>query len=163
MGFESTEARDRARYWLAYVRLLADEMGLSDWSFEIEVEPAPDEVSACIRCVPGRRYAIIRLSSTWEKKLPEEQRNGVAHELIHAHLARANDLADSEGALPTLLGRPAWTAFYQGFELALEDGVDALATVIARNLPLPPDELENDPNDKVRDQPGPTYEGAPSA
>lgn len=109
-----------------YVRLLADRLGLKDWSFEVEdYEPNNCEAIAAIHIVTGRKFAVIRFRADLLKETPQQQRHTVIHELIHAHFALVNGFVCGGG-------QPG-----ESLSLALEYAVDGLADAVAPLMPLP--------------------------
>ena len=124
-------SRTRAAYQ-DYFRHLADLLALKDWRIEvIEEAPVNEHAMAFIECVYGRKWCQIRLSDRWLADPEDRQRQHAAHELIHAHLSAADQIADNQ--LPRA-ARPA-------YRLLSEFGVDGLADGIAPLLPLPSDVL----------------------
>ena len=111
-----------------YVRLLADKMRLKDWEVEISsVQPSQD-ADASIKCVFGRKLAVIRLSDTFLESKPEEQRHTIIHELTHCHYAACNEIAENK--LPC--------DAYGAWQMDWEYGIDATADMLAPFMPLPP-------------------------
>lgn len=77
----------------AYLRYLADHMGLRDWTFVISNEPAQAGRNAEITPVWGRKHAVLRLGAEWPKLAPEAQRAALVHELVECHMAPARFVA----------------------------------------------------------------------
>lgn len=110
-----------------YVREVADRMGLKDWLFHIHDEPTESsEAAAEIYPTFGRKVATIHFSDRFLDDSPEAQREIVCHELIHCHFNAACQVADR---LEEVL--------HEVFIMEIEYGVDGLASVIARGMPLP--------------------------
>lgn len=124
-------------FWLAYIRQLADLLGLRDYEAGLLREPPenPDAV-AFIWTIPDVFNFSVRLSERFlHLTSPEEQRQMITHELLHVHLTAidahvrwgvkhlpADSLVD---ALPDLI------------RMDIERATDALSHAIARFLPLP--------------------------
>lgn len=127
-----------------YVRDIADRMHLRDWAVLVSDDPddAPedgidDERCATFRGTLGRRAAFIWINREWwEQATPEERRQTIVHELIHAH-----EHASREVVIHALTVYPRRTAeVLQGiYDVQAEYAIDTLADVIAPYLPLPPE------------------------
>lgn len=121
--------------WLSdYVFLVASKMKLKDWDFDIdESPPDTDNAAAAIRCVPGRKYAVIRVAVDFFQEKPQQQRHSITHELIHCHMSMAHNYIDG------LLDSGDLTCTHrEAFMFNLEYGVDGMADAIAPFMPLPP-------------------------
>jgi len=120
----------RARkHWLSYVRQLADLMGLKDKRFCIGNDPPViEDATAEIHCIYGSSWSNVRLSQGFLESPPEIQREVIAHELIHAHFAPPDCIAEKEI-------RPEVYAYW---EMCMEYSVDAIASSWCKHLPLPP-------------------------
>lgn len=125
-----------------YVRGLADDMGLRDWTLRIDLtEPDGPERQdgqrwgASANPLPGRKYGIITLGSTALDSEPEDLRETVVHELVHLHFAALVDQVRND--LDDFVPPAAFELFNASFTRNLEYGVDALAEVIASHLSLP--------------------------
>lgn len=124
-------------FWLAYVRQLADLLGLRDRDVIVERDPPNDaEALAYIWCHADAVNAHIYLSRDFLNQLtPERQRCVIAHELLHIHTTpydaqvrwMLDHLPQNEltAALPTLV------------RTEVERLTDRLAYVVAPFLPLP--------------------------
>ena len=131
----------------AYIREMADIMGLRDWHLNLRHDP-PDreECAADIDVVYGRRAAAIRIQTGWEHWKPEDLRSTVAHELIHCHLNPSRNVLDNmEQAIGQMLHNTAYNALTDYIEYA----TDAIATAWAEFLPLPVKDAENDAQEAV--------------
>jgi len=132
-----------------YVRDLADRMQLCDWSLSISLDPddEPDDGVDDARCgtfqgTLGRRHGAIWLNPEWwAGATPEERRQTCVHELIHAHEHGAREIV-----IHTVSLLPARTAevLQAIYDVQAEYAIDALADVIARSMPLPPEEAPPD-------------------
>lgn len=123
-----SRADERRLAFEPYLRQLADAMRLRDWTVEIEPEePEDPNEQAHVVCIYGRKCARVRLSDGFLTDAPEEQRQGLVHELIHCHFDMANQTALE--AMP----EPVQDVYRR----LVEYGVDGLADAIAPLLPLP--------------------------
>lgn len=118
-----------------YVRDMADEMGLRDWTIVLShAEPDDDDHGAECDVTYGRKLATITFRDDWVQWDAERIRQLVAHELLHVHTwpmeQRLCDLKD-------LIGESAYTVASLAFRDALEHAVDGIATEWAATLPLP--------------------------
>lgn len=119
-----------------YTRELANLMELRDWTISVLDNP-PDgtEAIACITCIYGQKYARIRVRHDFFDRDPENQRQIIAHELLHIHLSGLEwSFNNRQGQLAPPVFQMAW----DGLKDVVEFGVDAIADAIARYLPLPP-------------------------
>lgn len=128
-------------FWLAYIRHLADLLGLKDWRIELERQYTNDsEAVAACRVWPNQRGASISLTDWFLKQYTAaEQRETVAHELFHCHDYRlrclVHEYADKDES-------DAGKLFLSLFEREYEQLCDGMAVAVAEFLPLP----ENRPN-----------------
>lgn len=119
----------------AYVRWLANEVGLRDWTIRIDRDADGSEgAMASVRVVRGRKFAAIRLGADWATFTPDEVRHTLVHELVHAHTAPLDFIVEDTA---DALGSHAYAMLVVGWNLAHETTVDALADVIAPHMPLP--------------------------
>ena len=117
----------RRQRWQPYVRKLADLMRLRDWRVEI-AEDAPSDANAIASCNPieGRKFAVIRLSESFFTDSRDDQRQTLAHELLHCHTGPLQRLLEAEESCTPAVRH------------AIEYCVDGLADAIAPLLPDPP-------------------------
>lgn len=127
-----------------YVRWVANEIGLRDWTFLVTVgevthatrNAPPDDAVWCAKCgpVPGRKYAEITFDSgirTWPL---EDIRHTVTHELTHCHFYGLWDTVRRDTI--NMLKQKVYDVWISGIERHMEYGVDAMADVIAPQMPL---------------------------
>lgn len=120
----------------AYVRTLANLLGLTDWAFQITTGTLDSSDNlAEIAPVYGQRRASIHLSPDWQTWAAADLRSTLTHELLHCHTADIAELVEATHA--DALNQHARTVADRTFELALEHCVDAIAVAVARFLPLP--------------------------
>lgn len=124
----------REREWLVrYIRQSADLVGLRDWTYEVSALPCVSNRAADITLVEGRRIARLAFCAGF-RELPErDQREAIAHELVHCHLHGVADVVrvDIAAAIRPTLHSVLWSSF----ERQLEHAVDAMVPVFARAIP----------------------------
>lgn len=111
-----------------YIRVVADQMNLRDWTIVLAGEPAGPGRAAEIECVWGRSYATLRLGADWDKFSPASQRSAILHELLECHHFAVRFVAH-EGMK---------RGFGQVFDHQIEQAIDSVADAIAPFFPLPP-------------------------
>lgn len=128
--------KKRERKALArYVRWVANEIGLRDWTFHMDWDrPAEDGDAASVWWPEGQKHAKIRWNPRFREYGPDLQRRYVVHELVHCHFAAMQDTVEED--LQPHLARPTYDIYSQSFRRALEYGVDAVAEALAENMPL---------------------------
>ena len=137
-----------------YVREVADRMYLRDWTLFTSDDPESEpeggidgehgERNACIECTFGRRAASVWLNPDyWRDGAPEDRRQTVVHELIHAHMHGAREVVANAtvGKYPTSTAHTLMAIF----DVQMEYAVDTLADIIAPLMPLPPDVSLSEP------------------
>ena len=120
----------------AYVRWVADRIGLRDWHFNVIYGHDEGEDTIAI-CTPtyGRRRAQLSFAEDFSTAYTaEEQRNTVIHELLHCHLAPVQDQVRLDLLGP--LSQSGYDLFYSAFRQNLEYAVDSIAAALAKDLPL---------------------------
>lgn len=122
-------------FWLAYIRQLADLLGLKDWRIELDRDPTTRaEAGASNFTYYGRRVADITLGPAFKSYAVDLQREIITHELLHCHFARMHagvcDYAESHGD-----GNESY--FAQSHLRDFEAVVDTVAVIVAPFLPLP--------------------------
>ncbi len=119
----------------SYLRLLANRMGLRDWTIHVSDEAPVNGDAAASACITyGRKFISIRFDPAWASDSPETFRQTCVHELLHAHLAPLQ-WAVQNAELP--LGAPAYHLLRASHHDALEVAIDAIASEWAETLPLP--------------------------
>ena len=120
-------------YWLGYIRSLADLIRLKDWDFNLErTHPASITADAEVFLCYGMRRGDISVPATFFALRPEEQRQLLTHELLHAHFEDldehvrlyCNTQSDNE-------------YFKNAYQREREVAVDTLSLALAEFLPLP--------------------------
>jgi hypothetical protein len=124
----------QSRSLARYISDIAREYGLSGWTIVGHEGTDSEDHAAEVTCLFGRKVAHLNLSADFASFTPEEQRQTVLHELTHIHLDQMNSLMHS--VLPEVMGLPAYSAFFAGYNQAMEHATDAIAVAIADKFPL---------------------------
>jgi hypothetical protein len=136
-----------------YIRYCANELGLRDWTFQIEFlatesdlrdiddhDGESDVWGAACDPTKGRKHATILLGKPVLERLLEgskdEFRQTVAHELFHCHLAPLWEHLRLDLYESRALGQQAYDLFIKSAERNLEYANDAMADAAAKALPL---------------------------
>jgi hypothetical protein len=118
----------------AYIRTLADRLGLRDWKFVVTDHPGETGPNLLdVATVPGRRLAHVRILPLFYEVTAAERRHAVVHELFHCHM---NPLLDHAEMLRPPLGGQTFDMFFQDHVRRLEEGLDAIAGCVAPDLPM---------------------------
>ncbi len=140
MAAEITDERrrnlERVRPW---VLACATFLHLDRWTLTLKDEPPPEDAQAMIHRWRGQLDAHLFLSDHFFAVPEREQREVLAHELLHAH---CRPFWDVWRDLDEVLGKPAYVLFRNHMEVAEEQVVEALARVLAPLLPPLPDAHE---------------------
>lgn len=126
--------------WVApYVRGIADQVGLKDWTILCERGDREEGIVASTEVIYGRRLAYIRFRPPFfETENPQEQRNTVAHELLHCHVDPVRAAFDDGVRDSEMLTPAVYNATWNGMRRAAEMAVDGIASAIDKFFPLPP-------------------------
>lgn len=129
-----TKRRQRALQ--RYVDSIRPMLGLSDWEVVVKSEP-PDDPShdASHQSVYGCKLSLLRVSDQFWAYKPDQQREVVVHELLHAVFAAPQDQV--RNILPTHLRGRGGVVFRDMWFQAQEYAIDQLAVAIGRHFPLP--------------------------
>ncbi len=125
--------RDRAALG-RYVRWVANEMELRDWTVTIGADHCEPLLEGNATCTYGQRHLAIEFGEHFRDRDPEEQRETVVHELVHAHLDVCWKMVQAD--LADALGKPVYYVFCDSYRRAMEYSVDALSKTIAKHMPL---------------------------
>jgi hypothetical protein len=119
---------------LEYTRLMADHMGLRDWTITISVEGTvqDDHAAECL-VTYGQKTAEISFREDWVNWPDEQLRWIVCHELIHCHLWVMMEYPES---LSDYVGSVAFSIWDHGFQQEMEQAVNGMARPWAELLPL---------------------------
>lgn len=128
----------------AYVRLVADAMGLRDWNIvaafgkvkhDAKNKPQKGE-DWCATCAPtpGRKHADITFAPYMRDAPREDLRQTTVHELVHVHFYGMWDTLRRDTLI--LLDQEPYDVWIAGVERHMEYGVDALADALAPHMPL---------------------------
>lgn len=118
-----------------YIRWVANEMCLRDWTFDVPHEPLPEsDAFATVKPTDGRKRARITFCRDFRDLEPDRQRHVVIHELVHCHFAMVQHQIESD--LERHLGQHADRVLFDSFRRNLEYGVDGITDALAPHLPL---------------------------
>jgi hypothetical protein len=118
----------------AYVRYIANELNLRDWTIHICHAPAEEGRAGGCRCTDGMREATLWFGWNFCDLDAEEQRETVVHELLHIHHDGCWKMVQTD--LAEALGAPTYHVFCDSYRRSMEFMIDALAKAIAPKLPL---------------------------
>lgn len=131
----------------AYIRHIADIMGLRDWTIRIDIkndvtadnhqsaEDGTSSYSASSQVLHGRQFVILSLDAGWSEWDADTLRQTVAHELVHAHTAKM--LYAFYNVRNVIGGGALFDVLDSAYDDAHEITVDAIAVAWAETLPLP--------------------------
>jgi hypothetical protein len=120
--------------------------GLEGWTLVVDWDdPAPEDAYAQVSPVPGQRTAVLQLGPAFSGLPPAAQRETVAHELVHCHLAPVLEMA--RRTVSVALRGPAVRVADQSLEQVSEYATDGLARVLAELLPEPDPRIPHGPDD----------------
>lgn len=77
-----------------YVSIIANEMGLGDWRFEIEFKDLDDANAQVTITNPPAKRALIEIHSDYAERSREDFRQTIVHELTHCVLASYCNMAE---------------------------------------------------------------------
>lgn len=117
-----------------YVRWIANELELRDWTITIDDDPCDEAFAARVECTEGRKHATISFNERFTTYAPEDQRQTIVHELVHAHLAVCWRMVQTDLVNP--LGHEGYGFFCDSYRRAQEYAVDAIADALAKHMPL---------------------------
>lgn len=123
----------------AYVSEVRASLRLDAWDVRLADEWPDDgeDVYAQIDPCEQRWIATLRLGSGFWDLPPEDQRNTIVHELLHLHHVRLTDVTRL-GAWRHQVGQALYDHLVDQVKREAELMVDALASVLAPFVPLPP-------------------------
>lgn len=125
--------RDR-RALLEYIRWVANEIELRDWTVELDRDPCDQERAGHAVCVDGQRLVLIAVHANFRNHPPEEQRETIVHELCHAHHEACWRMVQTDLAEP--LGKIGYYVFCDAYRRSMEYSVDGLAKALAKHMPF---------------------------
>ena len=123
---------DRTDSVAEWVALALPLLSLSHWTVRVSDDAAPDDAHADTSPHSQATTATIRLGASFWTQSAEEQRNTLAHELVHLLLCRVDQMSD---ALEETLGSAGWSVWRPLYENEHERAVDAIALLLAPHLP----------------------------
>jgi hypothetical protein len=116
------------------MRWIADEIELRDWTITLADEPCDSDYTAKINCIEGRKHAVIAFNPEFREMDPDDQRQTIIHELVHAHHAICWRMVQSDLIQP--LGQETYNIFADSYRRGMEYCVDAVADALAKHMPL---------------------------
>lgn len=120
----------------AYLHELADRLLLRDWEISLSRQWADNDAYAQVVPYDREDHLTIRIAEGFDGHSPEERREWLLHELLHAHLARVDRTIDRLGEL-----RPDDMAVQLTVKAHKDESeivVQRLARILASVMPLPP-------------------------
>ena len=121
----------------AYIRDMADRMGLRDWVVDLSKEYPGDDALASVNPTNCRKHAVVRISRYfWTECTSEEQRQTICHELTHLHLINAMDVIRKDLYMAHSISQDTYDVLYQSFKRQIEYGVDGIADEWSKVMPL---------------------------
>jgi hypothetical protein len=117
-----------------YIRWVADAIELRDWTITLDDEPCDPDYNARVDCSEGRKHATIAFHAKFREMDPEDQRQTIVHELVHAHHAVTWRMVQTDLLRP--LGQETYGVFVDSYRRAMEYCVDATADALVKHLPL---------------------------
>ncbi|HVM30779.1 MAG TPA: hypothetical protein VM305_08455 [Candidatus Limnocylindrales bacterium] len=129
------ERREALTEYIAQVR---DALNLQAYKIVLRDGPPPgrEEATAMIQPVDGRMMAELWLGPSFWIETPEEQRQTIAHEMLHVLHRDATDVIRL-GAWIRHVGQGTYDATWEVFRDHIEKMVDRLSVIVAPRLPLP--------------------------
>lgn len=125
-----------------YLRFLADNVGLRDWTLAFPSEqPDDDRWAASCETIYGRKIANICFTDGWEHTEEGDFRATCVHELMHCHI---NIVWEPLNAISEIVGIQVYGPAHDGMRLHMEHAIDAIASEWSRHLPLPSEWLEHE-------------------
>lgn len=128
---------DDAQYafWFGYVARIAAMLNMADWHIIVDRgAPTDDDANAQAIVHSDARSIVIRFGPQWLAMTPEQQREIVAHELIHATV----DLIDTHvWHAEKVIGGTAMGLLREVVRHDIEAITDTLARAVAPAFPLP--------------------------
>jgi hypothetical protein len=122
--------------YATYTRSLADALCLKDWVFVLRRESSDEGTRAQIHLSDKKTEAAITLCERWFVRTPEEQRQTLVHELLHAHTAR---LCRVVTRLKDQVGGETVGYVDAALDEEEEIAIDTLSRILAPFMPLPPE------------------------
>lgn len=117
-----------------YARDLADRLGLKDWEVTIDRSRPPGDALAYVHVQTDVHHSLISVGDEFRHCAPEQQRELLTHELLHAH----HDRIDTHIMhVQDVIGGQSLDVLRRTIHDDIEQLTDRLARAIAPLLPLP--------------------------
>lgn len=111
-----------------YVRWMADELGLRDWTLILSHDPPKDEdAGGEIEPRYARKVATVKVAKDFRELTPEYQRHVIVHELLHLHVEGAAVIVRNDLWEGRLVSYDAYQAIWYAYRTQMELGVDGIA------------------------------------
>lgn len=114
-----------------YIRALADELGLKDWTVFLSEEPTAPGVGAEMETTYGRKHVTIRVSKDFLSEDLETQRQTIIHELLHVHINPIEHVISFDLYNTFAVGTQTLDMMKSVSSRAVELAVDGIADAIA--------------------------------
>lgn len=118
-----------------YMRHAADTLGLRDWRVDVSRNPSSDENRACSDFVFGKRHVTVAFNREFRTYDADQQRETIAHELLHCHFDSLTDVIRDELTHLGRLNEGELASVRRAHLRAEELSVDALSRVVSVLLP----------------------------
>lgn len=126
---------DQHAAYMAYLRAIADLLGLRDWQIVLERGSAEEGARARVFIHRTKDEAMVQFSEMWWSFDREQQRQTIVHELLHAHTGRLCRVVTRLSGLATDHLEYVLDAHDEEEEIV----VQRLSRIIAPFMPLPPE------------------------
>jgi hypothetical protein len=136
-GFDAAVNDAQHTAYQTYIRDLADRLLLKDWEFELKREWADDDAYAEVSVSRDEDHFSIHITEGLAGYPPEQRREWLVHEILHAHTARAEQQIERLEEL--LSDNQAVKLAKQAFDDEMEIVIQRLARILAPMMPLPPE------------------------
>lgn len=119
----------------AYVRDVADRLGLRDWVLHVETGPKENSDFASSTLFHNTREGTLTFREDRFENA-EELRADVVHECLHPHLWSCRNVVCADLFNTALLPRGAFDLLKQTYEREMETAIEAITVAIAPFFPL---------------------------
>lgn len=128
----SEEFKDALSAWIKYTMSLLE---MQDWRINLIDAPADlasedgsSNTAASIKLVYGQRLAELRLSWLFFDTSRERQEHILIHEICHIYSEGIDSVI--QNGPEALMGKPAYTIFFENYKLSMEIMTDTFANVL---------------------------------
>ena len=117
-----------------YVRWLANELGLRDWTITIHYGGISEDEFAVCSPTFGRKGADISLCEDFRDMEPVVQRHTLIHELLHCVFAQEQEFIRKD--TKDIFGLTVWEVFFAAYTSMHEYAIDGVTDAIEAKYPL---------------------------